>query len=194
MFVARTAAPPAVRARHRLPAITWDTSSARPKERHGWDAVGSLAGKLERPAAPRRLVSDPASRPSASGARSTRTAAPGALGIPADRRDAATPLDRRATSRRCCAGPPELGRSLRGVPQLPRTPAARRTSCGDALQPLPRQLRHRLARVLWCRALAEWKMQTAAGQITRWPFSFAALRAVLNLVIGHTCSGCVIAA
>src|SRR2546422_6535129 len=81
MFVPRTVTPPAVRARHPLAAITWDTSSARPRERHGWDAVGSLAGQPKHPAAPRRLVSDSASWPSASGARGTWTAAPGAIGL-----------------------------------------------------------------------------------------------------------------
>src|SRR2546427_370511 len=71
-------------------------------------------------------------------------------------------------------GPLQAVLEVRGQPlQVPRAPAARGTTCRDEVQPLPRQLRHRLARVLRSRALVAQQLQTAAGQCTRRPFASA---------------------
>src|SRR3989440_7703858 len=110
--------------------------------------MGSTAGELECPAAPGRLVSDQAGRPVAGRARGARSNPAGPRRFSSNHRDPAAPPDRRGAPGG--RGPPsvELGQPLRRVSQLPRAPADRWTPRRDALQPLPRKLRYRLARVV----------------------------------------------
>src|SRR2546421_11731900 len=110
--------------------------------------MGSTAGEPECPAAPGRLVSDQAGRPVAGRARGARSNPAGPRRFSSNHRDPAAPPDRRGAPGG--RGPPsvELGQPLRRVSQLPRAPADRWTPRRDALQPLPRKLRYRLARVV----------------------------------------------
>src|SRR3989440_504334 len=92
--------------------------------------------------------SDQAGGPVAGRARGAGTTPAVPRRFSSNHRAPTAPLDRRGAP----AGrrPPsvELGRPLRRVSQLPRAPADRWTPRRDALHPLPRKLRYRLARVV----------------------------------------------